>query len=82
MHQPLGLRNTILLWKTNNRLELYKKGLLKTQSRTSLWKSPNTDGAGNLHGRSPGKAKTLLSQGVSTISEIKKHHIKRNWEIR
>ena len=76
-HQPLGVEFTMLLWITNRWSRLYNKTLFKHQSHTCLCKLPNSDGAGNLHGRRPGKAKILLSQGVSKISRIKKHYVKR-----
>ena len=79
-HQPLGLKNSFLLWMTNRWSGLYEETLFKAQSHMSLCTSPNSDGAGNLHRRRPGKTKLLLSQGVSTISVIKKHHIKRKRE--
>ena len=81
-HRPLGWKNTILLWMTDTWSGLYEKALVKAQSHMCLCKSPNSDGAYNLHGRTPGKAKILLSQGFSTISKTKKHHIKRKRETR
>ena len=62
----------ILLWMTDTRSELYEKVLFKAQSHMSLCKSPSSDGASNLHGRRPGKAKIFRSQGVPTTSEWKK----------
>ena len=62
-HQSLGLKNTILLMLTDTQWGLYEKALFKAPSRTRLCKLPNSDGAGNLHGRRPSKAKTVQGKG-------------------
>ena len=45
-HQPLGIKNTILIWMTDTRSGLYEKALLKAQSHTCSCKSPNSDWKG------------------------------------
>ena len=70
-HQPLGIKNTILIWMTDTRSGLYEKALLKAQSHTCSCKSPNSDWKG--------LANVTESRGSNNLWDLKKHHITRNW---